>query len=580
MARMIPDIDPQAIDNLGERDMYRRLRDQLPESWVVRHHFPVCWRDGLHLRERECDFIVLAPLRGLMLIEVKGSHGYHSEKGKWYRVKPDGTREPTDNPFDQATTTKHKLVERIASQVFRRKKNDFPGIFGHVVAYPFGRALGKLPSSAEPALLLGYTDMASLLPRLEAAFTDWGPSERATRFTTASMQKVEEFLSEDSNFVPVLAAKVDEDDQHIQDLTRRQFNAFRGILGQPRVHVRGTAGSGKTVLALWAAEALASAGTESRVLVLCFNRVLAAWLNQRQGADKRVEIRSFFVLCRETVTSTGSAFAVPNGESEQQEFWCATAPRLFCDALENSSSEVGRYDVVLVDEAQDFHPDWWFPVQLLLRDPDRGRLILFSDPEQAGVYGRGDSYPANLIYYDLVENCRNTKRITSFCGNVIDQQISPFSSSPEGTLPEVFAPLPDSSHRGKAVQALVGRLLDEGFAPSRIAILSPWRSTTPSSALANIPAVRGLPLRGDEGALEPWAEGKLVWSSTIKSFKGLEADCVIIADAPSPTSTPGFSISEFYVAASRCKHRLYIYPVSAEAKTEIDRWCAMGMRSS
>ena len=31
---------------------------------------------------------------------------------------------------------------------------------------------------------------------------------------------------------------------------------------------------------------------------------------------------------------------------------------------------VGRYGALIVDEAQDFHEDWWLPLQLLLEDPD------------------------------------------------------------------------------------------------------------------------------------------------------------------------------------------------------------------
>ena len=578
MARMIPSIDPETIENAGEKEMYRRLRDQLPDFWVVRYHFPACWLDGLQLRECECDFIVLAPSKGLLLVEVKGSHGYHSENGQWFRVKADGTRELTRNPFDQATSTKHKLVERITNKVFRKPKHEFPGRFGHVVAYPFGRVLGKLPASAEPALLFSYADMPKLHEKIESALTAWGSAERGAQFTLTAMGAVERFLAEDSDLVPVLAAKVDEDERRIEDLTRRQFTAFRGILGHLRVHVRGTAGSGKTNLALWAAEALAAKG--KKVLLLCFNRVLAAWLKQKQSSAGTVDIRSFFALCRETVNSTGTSFIVPNGEGEQREFWSATAPRLFCEALESHPELTGGYDAVLVDESQDFHADWWFPVQLLLRDPDHGRLTIFSDPEQAGVYGRGDAYPAGLLSFDLFENCRNTKRITSFCGKVIDQEITSFSSSPEGTPPEVYHAMSDASHRGTAVQDLVGKLLDEGFSPSRIAILSPWRSTTPTSALAKLFSVRGTPIHGDESSLARWTAGNVIWSSTIKAFKGLEADCVIMADAPSPTTTVGFSISDFYVAASRCKHRLYIFPVSVEAKSEIDAWCATGMPPS
>lgn len=230
------------------------------------------------------------------------------------------------------------------------------------------------------------------------------------------------------------------------------------------------------------------------------------------------------------------------------------------------------YDAVLVDEAQDFHPDWWFPVQLLLKDPDRGRLTIFSDPEQAGIYGRGDSFPAGLLLYELLENCRNTKRIVSFCGNVIQREIAPFSFSPEGVSPEIHKPVPDASHRALAIQHLLGNLLDQGFAPSRIAVLSPWRSTASESALSRLFNVRGIPLRGDDDALPLWINGRVIWCSTIKSFKGVEADCVIIADVPSPNETPGFTFSDFYVAASRTKHRLWIFPCDEAARARVVGW--------
>ena len=59
MARMIPDIDPATIENSGEREMYRRLREQLPATWIVRHHFPACWLDGANLREPAKPFAQL-----------------------------------------------------------------------------------------------------------------------------------------------------------------------------------------------------------------------------------------------------------------------------------------------------------------------------------------------------------------------------------------------------------------------------------------------------------------------------------------------------------------------------------------
>src|ERR1019366_85187 len=124
--------------------------------------------------------------------------------------------------------------------------------------------------------------------------------------------------------------------------------------------------------------------------------------------------------CHDVVTKMRMPFNVPSGDEGIRCFWTSEAPALFCEALDRAPENAfPRYDAVLVDEAQDFHQDWWFPIQLMLHDPDHGRLCLFSDPEQTPVYGKGDAFPAGLVSFDLAENCRNTKRITSYCGNVL-----------------------------------------------------------------------------------------------------------------------------------------------------------------
>ena len=77
MARMIPDMDLELIENVAEKMAYKALSRQLPASWVVRYHYPFCWYDGRRLRDGEADFIVLAPSRGIMIVEVKGSHAVY-----------------------------------------------------------------------------------------------------------------------------------------------------------------------------------------------------------------------------------------------------------------------------------------------------------------------------------------------------------------------------------------------------------------------------------------------------------------------------------------------------------------------
>jgi UvrD-like helicase family protein len=231
-----------------------------------------------------------------------------------------------------------------------------------------------------------------------------------------------------------------------------------------------------------------------------------------------------------------------------------------------------QYDALIVDEAQDFHADWWLPIQLLLRDPDHGQMYLFHDPNQAAVYGHGDAYPAEgMLAYDLSENCRNTRRISAYCGEVIEKTINPFKLSPEGVIPQIIDWAQMASQRAQLARRAVIGLLAEQFKPSRIAILSPWRRGSPHSSLTHLDKIDNVPVSGSEEAIEQWLDAKAIWGSTIKAFKGLEADCVIVADIP-VTGITGFSISDMYVAVSRAKHRVILIPASSEAEAQIKTW--------
>ena len=46
-----------------------------------------------------------------------------------------------------------------------------------------------------------------------------------------------------------------------------------------------------------------------------------------------------------------------------------------------------RYDAIVVDEGQDFGEEYWFPIEMLLRDGNTSPLYIFHDENQ-DVYGR------------------------------------------------------------------------------------------------------------------------------------------------------------------------------------------------
>jgi hypothetical protein len=569
-ARMVPVLDPNDIEDHGERLVYVALREQLPDDWVVIYHYTYCIKLGWRLYDGEADFIVVAPGRGLLFLEVKQSYGFECVAGQWYRVKKDGSREESDNPFDQATRNKHNIVRNIICHRLSIPVERFPGTYGHAVMYPRAKVHGRLCASQAPQVLINYFDMVRLHERLEQAFADWGSASRGAAFTPNQCERVITVLEGNTQLVTVAAAEAEDDDAKIEALTSEQYDTFRDVLSRNRVRVLGKAGSGKTMLAVWTAQALASVGDS--VLYLCFNRLLARWVTERYELPEGVKARRYHSLCREYAKKAGIPFEPPEGDAEDTEtFWAEQSPSILVETIDVLGDGC-RFDSIIVDEAQDFHKDWWISIQLLLKNMEKGHFYLFYDPDQSGLYGHGQAYPAEVSHVrTLSVNCRNTKQIARYCGEVIGSPIQSFQRAPEGVSPVLLSPVLQPAQRAMVVKDVLRRWLQEGFRPSQIAILSPWRRGNQSSVLTHLTSVANHPILGEDDELLGWMAGDHIWGSTIKAFKGLEADCIILTDLPT-VSTTGFSRSELYVAASRAKLHLFLVPSSDTAYVELESW--------
>ena len=114
----------------------------------------------------------------------------------------------------------------------------------------------------------------------------------------------------------------------------------------------------------------------------------------------------------------------------------------------------------------------------------------------------------------------------------------------------------------------MGNLLKEGFAPSQIAILSHWSRDNNACSLKYIKHVDNIPVGVGDDSVEKWLNDELILGSTIKSFKGMEADFLIVADLPE-VGQFHFGSSDLYVATSRAKHRLVFIPSSSESRSQL-----------
>lgn len=153
----------------------------------------------------------------------------------------------------------------------------------------------------------------------------------------------------------------------------------------------------------------------------------------------------------------------------------------------------------------------------------------------------------------LPTNCRNTRAVASTCGEIISTEIKTHPESPPGTPTQFHVDADDKKRTRIIAEQLKDLLYNEGLDPSQIAILSPKRQQ--NTCLAGFNKIGQLAIDDDP---KRWRDNKSVLMTTIRAFKGLEADVVILLLDGPPKPSGVFTTADYYVAASRAKHVLHV----------------------
>lgn len=546
MARMIPEVFDESTPSVAERTLYYALQDGLDRDWTVIHALSWVDNGGRFLRQGETDFVVLHPERGLLALEVKsGAPRYDRRRGVW--LHDDG--HPMKDPFDQARQAGHHLNRLLGERAAGWREAGLP--FGYAVAFPDASAVvGGLLPEMTPHLIILEPDLARIQTRLEAVLDRFGTVSGGQAAATGVMRSALDALQPEFGLVPAFAAGPDTVERELVRLTREQLRVLDHLGANTRLLVRGGAGTGKTLLVVEQARRHAAAGRS--VLVLCYNNSLEARLKEWLGDLDQVDVHTFHGLCMRIVTETGAEFPVPEDPGARRAYWSEDLPARACDILDDWPT---RYDAVLVDEAQDFLPGWWVPVEGLLKDPAASQLLIVGD-ERQDLYHRGAELPFTQPVCDLDRNCRNTRQIAAWVHETADLDapvdLDLLPSGPEVEVIEVA----DAAAEAEAVRKTLHRMIhDHGLSPDRIAILGKHRIEKSSLAerrkLGNVQVVA----EGEDGG------PGCVRYTTIHKYKGLEADCVLLIGVGEPSSyfTPEDEKRFLYVGGTRAKWGLVVF---------------------
>lgn len=534
MATVIPPSLPPDTPG-SERKVYAAL-SRLPDPWYVLHS--VAWqsvRDG-RPGDGEADFVLIHPSRGVLVIEVKGG-GVRIEGGQWITQGADGTH-PIKDPFEQATSSKHALIRYL-----RENHLDIGMIpAGHAVAFPDLASIDRLGPAAPPAVVITRSELDDIEQTIEELSRHWDLS--GWKVSEKEAEGLVALLAPTTHVRRLLVDEVAEVNARLMALTDQQVAILRAMRRIRRAIVEGGAGTGKTVLATERARMLAA--ENFRVLLTCFNRPLAEHLAaQFRGVDN-VLVYSFHALCRWQISTAGLDFPdVPTSE-----WWDEEAADLLVEGAHLNGFEV---DAVVVDEGQDFRPDWFDSLLMLLGDPDDGPMYVFVDGNQA-LYHDEWRPPFPAEPHVLTLNCRNTRPIGRVVASVFDSPWEEWGA--DGPEPELVAVESDEGAI-KAVRRLLHTWVNEGkLRPDQVAVLCQRKEMAQRLRAERL---AGLDLNGiGRGG---------VTCETIHRFKGLEADAVILI-VDEMTSTRHLRL--FYVGASRARSLLAVVGPAGAIKPVLD----------
>lgn len=510
MARLVPDDLDETLSHCppkgGEWHTLTQLRDGLPDEFTVYH--AVNWVSASDTGSvyGEIDFIVANRYGKLLAIEQKDASVY---------VSDDDLK--VDYEHQKGKSIRIQVARNIGAlrQEFSRRHGGKALTVDHLLYLPKAFVTAELPASVDPLRVVDASRASELCAVIERLF-DAAPMPAANQ--AADPLTIHEFLTEQVQAVPHIGLL----GQSAREITSRVSGGLatwiaRLTLKPHRLHVRGTAGSGKTQLAMQ--ELRQAARLNQQALYLCYNRPLADAV--KSVAPQSVNVMTIHEFARELGEQAG----------EQFDFTTAGVYDRMINALMTHAPKVTQaLDVLVIDEAQDMDESWIQALVPMVKTD--GRVTVLEDPEQS-LYDRPVFNPGWPSIHSPI-NYRSPRILVDFM-NHFELCDSPIEA---GSAIVGFEPTwrwyVDQATLMDETEYALKELMDQGYAPENIVILT-YQGLANSQLFAS-DAPRGLNQMAlkrqdgyDHGGHVKYTDGQVL-VETLYRFKGQAADAVILTE--------------------------------------------------
>jgi superfamily I DNA/RNA helicase len=559
MAKLSPPYIHKDCKSTGEKmifDMFRK--DSFTEDWIVLH--------SLNLSQHttrlygEIDFLLLIPNAGIFVMEVKGGD-VKCIDGVWHFIDRHGNINKNKSPFNQARDAMFSLQAEVKKEF--GDKHKFNRIqFGFFVAFPqvifdkhsveyqqwqiFDKS--KYNSNHETffhALIHQFTEKHK--NQYWFSKDDSLPSKQ-------DLLEIYNFLRGDFERVRTIKERLTEFDNHVKTYTEEQFDILDSLKLNDRSVIQGSAGTGKTMIAIESAIRAANEG--KNVFLTCYNRLIGDWMQKQvEGWEQKITVSNLHNYLFEL----SKGFDYDKSQSDKQEFYTTYLPNLLKEFFKIGIKD--KFDKLIIDEGQDLIRVEYLGLfdAMLNGGLSNGCWEIFGDFENQAIYSqlsksemlgllKNAGYHSNFL---LKINCRNTKQIGEETSLISGFEKPPFLLEYLEGVPVDYHFYTDENHQTQLIEEILKSLFFKKLPYNEIVILSPKKFESTCLKSFSLHQIKEIKTINEISVTQNFCG-----FATVQSFKGLESNYVIITDIEELSSE--LSKSLLYVGMSRARYSLIL----------------------
>ncbi|HOG18857.1 MAG TPA: NERD domain-containing protein [Salinivirgaceae bacterium] len=530
---------------------------QFTKDWIILHSLNL----AQHTKRLygEIDFLLLIPMGGIYVMEVKGGD-VKCANGIWqFTDKFNNTNTSSIGPFNQARDAMFSLRSAIEKE-FGKKHKFTRFLYGFFSAFPHV-IFDKQSVEYEEWQIL---DRDSIQKGTEGFFhnliqhfiqkyrTQKWFSENDSLPDANDLNTLCHFLRGDFERVRPVKERVAEFDKEVKKYTEEQCRILDSIQLNARSITQGSAGTGKTMIAIESAVRAAAEG--KTVFLTCFNRFIGEWM-QKQIEEWKDKITASSL--HSFLFEQSKGFDYDKSQSRKQDFYNRYLPALLKDIYDKGISR--KFDKLIIDEGQDLIREEYLALfdSMVTGGLENGNWEIYGDFEKQAIYSQLSKnemfellkQSGQYSNFLLKINCRNTKQIGEETSLISGFEKPPFLLEHLQGIPVEYIFYINEVEQIKILTEQLKKFSESKLPFNELVIMSPKKFDHCCYSSCSDLKIKELKSTNAFAAIQ-----KFFCFATIHSYKGMESNYVIITDVEDLNTE--MSKSLLYVGMSRARYGL------------------------